>query len=224
MPALPNVAKVVRLDLFFVQGAATRIRDRIYLSFTGPGPGPADLATLTTTISNAWATNMSQDQVAAISLTGIQLTDLTSQSGAQLITSVARPGTNIGTAGNAGLAAIVKFRINRRYRGGHPRFYMPGPPNTQLTTSQTWSAAYIAGVATHFASFVAASVLAPPANFGILAQVNVSYFLGFTNRTFPSGRTRPVPTLRVTPLQDVVVSYSGNPIVAQQRRRNGQSP
>src|SRR3982074_1117110 len=96
MPALPNVAKVVRLDLFFVQGAATPIPLRTYLSFTGPGPGPADLATLTTTISNAWATNMSQDQVAAISLTGIQLTNLTSQSGAQLITSVARQTAKSG--------------------------------------------------------------------------------------------------------------------------------
>jgi hypothetical protein len=54
-------------------------------------------------------------------------------------------------------------------------------------------------------------------------QVNVSYFSGFTNVTFPSGRIRPVPKLRSVPLVDTVTSWSTNPNVASQRRRNLQS-
>jgi hypothetical protein len=119
---------------------------------------------------------------------------------------------------------VIKFKIARRYRGGHPRFYLAGGMATDVTAQNTWTPAYQSAVAAAWVAFINACVLAPPASLGVLAQVNVSYFSGFVNKTFPSMRTHPVPVLRAVPLQDTVLGASTNPKVASQRRRNLQSP
>jgi hypothetical protein len=223
MPALPSPGKVVRCDLFQTVGANTRVRNRIFFSYTGAGPTTADLTTLAGTISTAWNTNIAPQQNTGCTLTQIQLTDLNSASGAQVTSTVSRVGTLAGTALSAGVAMIVKFKINRRYRGGHPRFYLPGRVVADLASSTSWAAGSVSSLATAFAAFITACVASPPTNLGTMAHINVSYFTGFTNKTFPSGRTRAVPNTRVTPVNDTVTSYSVNGLVGSQRRRNQQS-
>jgi hypothetical protein len=223
MPALPAAGKTVRCDLFQTYSANTRVRDRIYFSYTGAGPSVADLNTLAATISAAWNTNISPQQNAGAVLTSIQLTDLASATGAQSVVTVNRVGTLAGVAVPAATAMIIKFRIARRYRGGHPRFYLVGRVVADEATYSTWSSASGASVATAWAAFIAACIAGPPASLGTMAHANVSYFLGFTNKTFPSGRTRAVPNVRATPVVDAVVGYSVNLIMGSQRRRSQQS-
>jgi hypothetical protein len=223
MPPLPSPGKVVRCDLFLVVGANQRVRDRIFFTYAGAGPAVADLTTLAATISAAWNTNITPQVNTGTTLFAITLTDLASSSGAQVSVSVARTGTLAGTPMSAGVALIVKFKINRRYRGGHPRFYLPGRVIGDLASSTAWNAGVLTAVSTAFAAFVAACVAGPPAALGAMAHANVSYFTGFTNRTFPSGRTRAVPNLRGAPLVDTIQSYSVNGLIGSQRRRNQQS-
>jgi hypothetical protein len=223
MPALPSPGKVVRCDLFFTLGANVRVRDRIFFSYTGAGPTVTDLNTLATTISAGWNTNMVPQTATSMTLTGITLTDLASASGAQTVTSQNRVGTLAGTPMAAGVAMIIKFKIARRYRGGHPRYYHGGRVVADLSTSTTWLSASITSLVNAWIAFIAFCVNTPPASLGTLAHANVSYFSGFVNTTFPTGRTRAVPRARVTPLVDAVTSYSGNNQVGSQRRRNLQS-
>lgn len=223
MPALPSPGKVVRVDLFQTIGANTRVKNRVFFSYTGAGPTVSDLNTLATTISNAWNTNMVPQQNTGCTLTGITITDLASASGAQTVTSVSRIGTLAGTALNAGVAMIIKLKIARRYRGGHPRYYHAGRVVADLATSTSWVAANVTALVTAFTAFIAACVTTPPTNLGTMAQVNVSYFAGFTNRTNSAGRTFPRPSVRATPTVDTVTSQAGNNLVGSQRRRNQQS-
>lgn len=223
MPALPNVSKVIRADFFLTVGANARVRDRIFFAFAGAGPNVADLNTLAGQISGAWLTNLVPQTNTGVTLTGITLTDLTSASGAQTVTSQSRVGTLAGVALSAGVAMVVKFKVARRYRGGHPRFYLPGRVAADLSTTTQWVAGSTSSLATAFAAFITGCEAAPPVNIGVLTHVNVSYFAGFTNKTFPSGRTRAVPNVRVTPVQDPVTAYSVNQFIASQRRRNQQS-
>jgi hypothetical protein len=217
------VPKVIRVDLFQSLGPNVRIRDRIFFQYAGAGATVSDEAILAATIANAWATNLSPLVNVNHSLFAVQITDLTSLTGAQSLTTVSKAGTNAGSSVPLGAAAIVKFRIARRYRGGHPRFYLVGVAATSLQTQSTWTTAFQSSLATGFGAFITASEATPPVSIGALTHVNVSYFFGFTNKTFPSMRIHPVPTLRGTPLVDPVVSYSANPIVGSQRRRNQQS-
>lgn len=223
MPALPSVSKVVRVDLFQTIGGNTRVRDRIFFSYTAAGPSAADLTTFLTTVANSWGTNLSALQCTNCSLTSLEATDLTSATAAQQVFSTSKVGTASGQVAVTGAAAIIKFKIARRYRGGHPRFYFAGFQASQVVTPPALQSAFTTLLASDWGAFINGCIATPPASMGTVAHVNVSYFSGFSNKLFPSGREHPVPTLRGTPTVDTVISYSVNPNVGSQRRRNQQS-
>lgn len=223
MPALVPVPKVIRYDIIQSFASNASVRDRLFFQYSGT-LNAADLATLLLNARNGWNTNMAPQLNNQHTLLSIVGTDLTSASSPQAVNSTASAGTGVSAPNPAGVAMVMKFKINRRYRGGHPRFYLVGTSQADTSTPETWSAAAITAKLNAFNAFLAACVAAPPAAVATLTQVNVSYFQGFQNRTFPSGRIRPVPTARGIPLVDTVVSVSVNPKIASQRRRNQQSP
>jgi hypothetical protein len=118
---------------------------------------------------------------------------------------------------------VIRHKINRRYRGGHPRTYLPGLAGFYVGANGNWTAASMSATLTGWNTFMASCIASPPAAVGTLVHVNVSYFTGFVNKMFPSGRQHPVPTVRGTPVVDTIVSESINPRPASQRRRNIQS-
>jgi hypothetical protein len=222
MTALPPVSKVIRFDLHQTFGPNARVLDRIFLKYSG-ALSSADLATVLTTMRNGWNTNMAPILTPRHTLTSILGTDLTSSTAAQNVNSTASVGSNVDTDLPLGTALVIKFKINNRYRGGHPRFYLVGRGIGSLSNADTWTGATITGVASAFAAFIAAAVLAPPAAVGTLTHTSVNYFKGFHSVQLPSGRWRNIPTALGTPLTNDVVAYSVNPQVASQRRRNLQS-
>lgn len=219
---LPAVAKVVRFDLHQTYGPNAHVQDRIFLRYSGT-MSVADLTTVCTTMRNAWNTNMAPALITSHTLTSILATDLTSNTAAQATNSTASVGTVVDAILPTGTALVIKFRIGKRYRGGHPRFYLVGRGDASLQTSNTWTAACVTGVTNAFSAFIAAAVLAPPAAVGTLTHTTVNYFSGFTVVTNPvTHRARNVPTVLGTPLFNDVLGYAVNPIVASQRRRNLQ--
>jgi hypothetical protein len=219
MPALPNVANVIRLDITGTLGTNTRVKDHLFFQYGGTGPTATDLTTWLNTVSTAWNSNMSGTQNSSYTANTWMATDLNLPTGQQVILNSNRPGT-VGTAPmDASAACVVKFKLTRRYRGGHPRFYLSGMTQANIVNGTQWLGTYASLVATSFAAFIAAVKTTPPTSIGTLLHVNVSYYAGFTNKTFPSGRVHPVPTPRATPLVDAVQSYSTNPVIASQRRR-----
>ena len=223
MPALPNVSKVIRLDFTQSFGSDANIRDRIFVQYSG-ALSAADLATFLATWSSAWGAQLSGSLPTTESLTSILGTDLTSSSSPQALNSTARAGTSASAMLTLGVAVVIKFKIARRYRGGHPRWYLVPVASAFTQSGNQLTAAGITAYTNAWAAFIAAGLTAPPAAMGSVSHCNVSYFAGFTNRTFPSGRIRPVPVVRGTPVIDAVQSYSVNPKLGSQRRRNLQSP
>src|SRR5690242_3513259 len=126
------------------------------------------------------------------------MTDLSSATSAQAISTTTGTGGVVGNAQAAGAAVVIKRKVSRRFRGGHARLYMPGPPASQLGTVQTWLAAYVTNVNTAWGNLVSDIVNGVPVAAAPAFEVSVSYFQGFTNITSPSGRSRPRPNLRGT--------------------------
>jgi hypothetical protein len=100
---------------------------------------------------------------------------------------------------------------------------MSGVPVPATLDGLNYNAADITEWKADADAWLAACITGAPVAVGTVTPVNVSFFSGFTNKTFPSGRTRPVPTPRVTPLIDPIIGSDVNPKVATQRRRNQQS-
>lgn len=222
MPALPNVPKVIRTMLQFSEGPNTRIFTHFYYQYSG-AMSTTDLTTVTNTLITAFKNNILNLLNVSLTINSATATDLTSTTAPQVVVSTSGAGGVATAAHPNGTAMVVELKIARRFRGGHARVYLPGTSNAQILDTVRWTTAAVTAMNSGFTAFNTAAILTPPAAVGTLTPVTVSFFLGFTNRTFPSGRTRAVPTLRGVPVVDTVIGYVTNPKAASQRRRNLQS-
>ena len=225
MPALPAVYEVLRIALVGTLGGDTNVVNRFYINYTGPAGSASALATCCASIATAWNTDLASLFPTDYTLTAVYAEDLTSSTAPVADALVSHAGTRSGNALAAGQAAVVRNHIARRYRGGHPRTYLSCFTNTDLATAQTWQSASISALASGWSAFIAATVSAVNTwcSGGPSNHASVSFYEGFTNRTYPSGRIYPVPNVRTTPVVDPVTSYSVNPHIGSQRRRN-QTP
>lgn len=213
----------MRVDLHFKEQNDQNMMNRYYIQ-TQTDPSPSQLQTFATACRAEWHTAaMDAQQSTDTSLVKTVVTVLTSPTAGQAEDDTAVPGTDGGVRQGAAVAAVIKFKIARRYRGGHPRLYLGGLTASALADAQNVSAAYITSTLLAWNAYISL-VLAQTAPFSATAvHCNVSYFAGFTNHTFPSGRIRPIPNLRVAPVIDTVLSYAMNTKLCSQRRRNLQS-
>jgi hypothetical protein len=222
MPAMPAVSKVVRVDHHYSGAADPNMQVRNFFQYSG-ALSSADATTWLTNIVTAMAVMVVAQFGNAYSMVLSELTDLTSNTAPQVQNSTGATGT-AGTNDNpAGTALVIRHHIARRYRGGHPRIYFPGTLASGLTSITQWSNGYLAAWVAAYTTYIAACVAnTNPAAIGTITHVNISFYQGFTNHTYPSGRVKAIPTLRVTPLIDTILNLSGNATPASQRRRNEQ--
>jgi hypothetical protein len=224
VPALPNAPKVVRHVLRFTYQENVDIVNRFYQQYSGSGPiADMDMLAWATAVSNAWGAHMVAAVAIPLVLNSVTSTELTSATGSeqQYVNDV--PGTSTGTPLPANVAMVIREHIERRYRGGHPRQYIAGLTANEQHDAQSWDPSSVAAIHTDYVNFRTACAAGCPSGAQPAVDVNVSYYSGFTNHTYPSGRVRPVPTLRGAPVIDVIAAFSVNPKIASQRRRTLQS-
>lgn len=220
MPALPNVPKVLLVKMFITDGADVNSMTRFHVSYTGTAPTNAQLITYCGSLATAWGADLSPLCPSTIALNEISCTDLSSPTAGVGSSSFTDAGTRTGAPLPAGAAVIANYLIGRRYRGGQPKGYWPFGVAADLATQQNWTSGFLTSMASGLGAFFTSVAGSGWTGAGTLGTVNVSYYSGFTNHTYPSGRTRPIPTPRGTPLVDTINGISINPKVGSQRRRN----
>jgi hypothetical protein len=200
------------------------IQTRLFVQYGGTAPTNADAAVYAGSLATQWNTHIAPVKCNSVTLHDVEVEDLTSATGAVGAWS----GTHAGSAGASGLpagvAVVIKYPIARRYRGGHPRTYLGGLLSTALSGPGSVDPTYAAALLGVWNAFIGGVLGAGWSGAGTLNQVNVSYYQGFHNFTYPSGRTRPIPTLRGAPVVDFITSAVINLKPGSQRRRNLQSP
>lgn len=225
MPARPNVPKVVQIVMFADLGGDLDVINRFFQQYTGAAGSLSDTgaAAWAAAVNGSWAAHIRSFQDPAYTLVHTTVTDLSTNVGGFGDAASGGAGTGAPPGLSAAAAFVMKCHVERRYRGGHPRQYLSGMLNADLASKQTWDPTFLANFVTAYTNFRAQAAAGCPAAIGPAVDVNVSFFQGFTNHTFPSGRVRPIPTLRAVPVVDVISSFEGNPKVGSQRRRNLQS-
>jgi len=220
MPALPPVSKVVRMDFHFTEASDANVQIRKFFEYAGV-LSQADAQAWASAASTSMGAHITPSLVTGCNLVNTVLTDLSSSSAPQAQDATAHNGANGTDNLPTGVALIIKAKVARRYRGGHPKVYLPGMRQTNVTSSNLWNTTFTASFLTLWNSFVSDILTNVPAAAAPATEVNVSYFQGFTNVTNPiTGRQRSVPKLRVSPVVDTVLAHSVNPVPASQRRRN----
>lgn len=199
--------------------------NRFYLSYSGSAPTGANCATLASDIASQWATSLAPLINTANTLNEVDVLDIATNTGLSGQWTGAHAGTRSGSAVASSLATDVEFGIARRYRGGKPRMYLPGPTVGDFSGLSNWGSSFLTSVNTDVAAFFAAVEALSVGAMGTLQHVNLSYYKGFTNITNSSGRERAVPTYRATALHDPVTGYFAKSVVgSQKRRRTSSSP
>jgi hypothetical protein len=219
MPALPSPGKVCRFQLIYTYGEDLNLQNRFFISYTG-SISSADLTTWVGVVASAWNAHMAGEHNPGLALVEVNAEDLSSATGAVAQWQGSHVGGDGGNPMPASTCVVLKLAIARRYRGGHPRLYLAGFSESEVNDPQSWKPAFVAGVVSTWTAFIAQVVSGAPSAVVAVNQVNVSYYQGFTNHTFPSGRTRAIPNLRTTPVVDTVTSVSADTKFGAQRRRN----
>jgi hypothetical protein len=221
MPPLPDVPNVLAIDLKFTVGNAN-VLSRVHVNYASAAPTSHTLNEYAASIDDGIAAHLLPLFSTEVRTAEIVVTDLTSRTSARGIAESRQAGRRPGLLNGAAVAALINFKVARRYRGGKPRLYVPFFVASDLTPGLTWSDSALEAGTAGWAAFMAGLLTHTPAPLRLLEQVNVSYYEGFQAVTDPvTGRSRNVSQLRSEgPEVDGITAFSINPKLGSQRRRN----
>lgn len=146
---LPNVAGVCKVRLIGTVNGKPWV-NVLHAQFTGGTAQVSDLATFATGVRTAWTTNIAPLCHNYTQLNQVEVTDLTTRTSNQGNDTTSVSGSGGAAISPNSLAACLTLKVVNRYRGGHPRIYLPGVPQANLAgDGATWStgkaSAYTAG-------------------------------------------------------------------------------
>lgn len=190
MPALPAVARVVRVQVRGLIRGARPWQNGFHLQYTGTAPGVSDLNTLAASIGTAYVTNFGPVIYTGNSVESVVLADLTSPLAASGESGFAGGGARTGTSLTAQVACVVSWDINVRYRGGHPRTYHPAGVIADAPSAVTWNGSFVTEMLAAATAFRTAMNALTTIG-ATYTMVTVSYF----NPGNQPGVIRPVPAV-----------------------------
>jgi hypothetical protein len=222
MPPLPSVPDVLNIQLKFTVGRAN-VLFRVHLRYASSPPSRNDLIQYAASIEANIGAHLLPLFSTQVNTAEVMVTDLSDHEyGARGIVSSQRVGTRPGLPNGAAVAALINFKVARRYRGGKPRVYVPFFVSSDLTPGLTWSATALDEGTAGWGAFMDGMLTDTPSTLTVVDQVNVSYYEGFEVVTdLRTGRSRNVSRLRPGgPAVDKITRWSINPKLGSQRGRN----
>jgi len=158
-------------------------------------------------VGNAWNSAIAPIMNTSSALTEVVCIDLATSTGNEGAVTVNHVGTRTGAFLPAQAAVVFSWHIQLRYRGGHPRMYVPGGVTTDISAGRLWNTSSQAAFATAASSFlnqINAITIGGSAFFMVMVSYHTNHAL------------RPVPA--VFP----VVSSAVDDRIDTQRRRLGK--
>jgi hypothetical protein len=210
----------VKLELRYKHSFDTDIVNHHFFHYTGAAPGNGGLATWLNGVHTAWVSYLKPITTGAVVLQELHAIDLSSAAAGTADLAVSEAGGYGGLELPAGIAALINYKVQRRYRGGKPRTYAPLGKSTDVADGQDWVEASRASFESGYTNFLVTAKASSMGSATIDNIVNISYYEGFTTFTTPSGRVKNISTPRATPLVDVILTITCNGRYGSQRRRN----
>lgn len=203
MPALPPVPGVIRCS---VEGtlAGIPVANVFHLGYTGSPPSGQSLQQVALGMANAWSAHIAPLQCSDYIGQLWTATDLSSETGAEELLEQTVPGTAAGPPTPNNAAMVISKAVARRYRGGHPRTYLAGFPQSDMADGAHWTAAVATNAGQHWSQFIS-QILTSPGVPSLASEVVVHYI--------KNGLPLPAP------LVDAFVGAIGRQVIGSMRRR-----
>jgi len=153
MPPLPPVAQVIQSN---VNGLINTVpwTNVFHLQYTGAAPTVAQLNSLSAGVLNAWGTNFAPMVNTGVTLASCVSTDLTNTAAAQGSATGSTAGSRAGTALSNAQAACLSWKVNQRWRGGHPRTYLPATVSSDIVAGRLFTDTYVTALTTAANTFL----------------------------------------------------------------------
>lgn len=207
MPALPAIANVVKVEIIGSYGS-TSFANIFHVKYTG-SPDPAANLDLLNAVEASYHTRFGPRVSNQVTITEAIATDLTSDTAPRSeIAPSGHAGSLTGTPLPASVSMVISWAIARRYRGGHPRTYLPGQTADSMDGEGLWLGATTAASAAAAADFKADIAGASISGYSAIELGSVSYFTGGVRR--------------VTPIFDAFLVGTCHSRIDSQRRRLGK--
>lgn len=135
MPFIPTNVPVLK---FVVEGTSNdvNIDNLVYFSYGGGPPSSADCVQFANLLAGEWKTNFQPLLSPSYQFHQVVCTDITTDTGAQGVSTIAAWfGTDTGAEFPNSVCGVISWSINRRYRGGKPRWYIG--PLTQASSNDS---------------------------------------------------------------------------------------
>lgn len=142
MPALPNAIAIIRAAVTGTVNGAP-FQNVFHVQYTGAAPSVANLGAFCSALGGAWDDNFSPLCPTTVELTGVDAQDLTTPLAASAVAVTPATATRAGTAMPNNVAACITWHINVRYRGGHPRTYLPAGVIADVLGGNRWTDAFV---------------------------------------------------------------------------------
>lgn len=214
MPARPFVANVLKVAL---TGTIDPYNWAciLHCQWSGTTPTATILNALANDVAAGWSAGLKAKMYTGITLSAVTLTDLTSGTGAQgLASTTPIVGTNAAVPVSANTSVLVTYPSSFRYRGGHPRTYLPSPAQGDTTDMAHLSNSAVTAWTTDFADLQNTLYGSSSGGTTLGGQCAVSYVY-----------STPTPgTPRTTPLVMPIAqgAFTVHSELASQRRRIGR--
>lgn len=209
MPPLPVVPDVIKL---IIAGTYhdTAWLNIFHVGYSGGAPNSGNLNSYLVNIDPVIATAYEAEMSVDNEVTSYTAIDLASATGAQYTYNVSHFGVRTGDFVPANVAMVCSMEINRRYRGGHPRKYLPwGTAGTYATGStKDWDSGFVADCQSKIDTMMAGIIGLSYGTTNFASNVNVSYRSG--------GAVRPAAVV------DTITSHIIRTRICSQRRRLGR--
>lgn len=222
MPALPPVPAVIRADVLYELGSDIDALTRLHIGYSGTPPIDATCVALAGLLNIIFGAEFGTYMTPGNKILGVRVTDLSSPTGGQGESLSTTNGSYSSGVVPAGVSLLANMTIQRRYRGGKPRSYLPLGGSVGLTSQSLWDPTFLANVQAALNACIADIAVTATGGCALGTLVNVSYYEGFVNAQNPvTLRWRAIPKLRVGgPVVDTVTSWVANAKPSSQRRRN----
>lgn len=146
MPALANVQFCARVS-FRGTANGVAIVNVFHVAWGGEPLTISEAVSLCTGVRTAYEANFVPRLASTWSGDTCRVVDLTNADGVEATQALGGTTGGSGTSMPQSTACCVTWKIDRHYRGGHPRTYLGPLPNTAIESPTSLAAAYITQVA-----------------------------------------------------------------------------
>jgi hypothetical protein len=137
---LPDVANVARVKLIGSNQGTPWVALFFWHYLAGTVTA-GDLVSLCTGFATAFDTHLKAAFATTVQLQNVEAYDLSSRTGAVGSATGFTTGTRLGTALPTSTAAVASWKVNYRWRGGHPRTYWPAGVTADVENGHLWASA-----------------------------------------------------------------------------------